>query len=498
MFGWLRIVVLLAAWQVGAAGAEDWPQWGGRDGRNMVSEEKGLPDSFVPGKKRPDGSGIDPATTKNVRWVARLGSQTYGNPTVADGRVFVGTNDADLNDPRYRSTKGGAVKCFDEATGKLLWQFVVPRLETKDPNFNFDNLDLGVCSSPTVDGNRVYLVTNRCEVLCLNVQGAAIWRYDMIGELKVFPQDASNCSVLVHGDLLYVCTSNGVDRSHIKVPSPLAPSLIALDKHTGRLAAFDDEKIGTRMLHGEWSSPSLSEVNGRTLIFYGGGDGLCYAFEALKSIPPTPVPLKKVWWFDCNPPQYKIRDGKPVDYRSGDVREHKGNNNDGTFIGPSEIIATPVFYNNRVYVATGQDPLHGRGKGMLSCIDAARTGDVTITGMIWRYNGLDRSLSTVSVADGLLYVADIRGALHCLEADTGQVCWVHETGAETWGSTLVADGRVYLGTKKSFLVFAAGREPKLLSDIHLGAAAWCTPVTADGVLYVASQRYLWAVQSPRQ
>jgi len=320
----------------------------------------------------------------------------------------------------------------------------------------------------------------------------------MIGELKVFPQDASNCSVLVHGDLLYVCTSNGVDRSHIKVPSPLAPSLIALDKHTGRLAAFDDEKIGTRMLHGEWSSPSLSEVNGRTLIFYGGGDGLCYAFEALKSIPPTPVPLKKVWWFDCNPPQYKIRDGKPVDYRSGDVREHKGNNNDGTFIGPSEIIATPVFYNNRVYVATGQDPLHGRGKGMLSCIDAARTGDVTITGMIWRYNGLDRSLSTVSVADGLLYVADIRGALHCLEADTGQVCWVHETGAETWGSTLVADGRVYLGTKKSFLVFAAGREPKLLSDIHLGAAAWCTPVTADGVLYVASQRYLWAVQSPRQ
>jgi len=504
MFGWscrrwqLCLAMWLTAWQVGAACAEDWPQWGGRDGRNMVSEEKGLPDSFQPGKKRPDGSGIDPATTKNVRWVARLGSQTYGNPTVADGRVFVGTNDADLNDPRYRSTKGGAVKCFDEATGKLLWQFVIPRLETKDPNFNFDNLDLGVCSSPTVDGDRVYLVTNRCEVLCLDVQGVAIWRYDMIGELKVWPQDASNCSVLVHGDLLYVYTSNGVDRSHVKVPSPLAPSLIVLDKHTGRLVAFDDEKIGTRMLHGEWSSPSLGEVNGRTLIFYGGGDGLCYAFEALKSIPPTLVPLKKVWWFDCNPPQYKIHNGKPVDYRSGDVREHKGNKNDGTFIGPSEIIATPVFCNNRVYVATGQDPLHGRGKGMLSCIDATRTGDATITGMVWRYDGLERSLSTVSVADGLLYVADFRGALHCLEADTGHVCWVHETGAETWGSTLVADGRVYLGTKKSFLVFAAGREPKLLSDIRLGAPAWCTPVTADGVLYVASQRYLWAVQSPRQ
>ena len=162
MFGWscrrrqLCFAMWLTAWQVGAACAEDWPQWGGRDGRNMVSEEKGLPDSFVPGKKRPDGSGIDPATTKNVRWVARLGSQTYGNPTVADGRVFVGTNDADLNDPRYRSTKGGAVKCFDEATGKLLWRLVVPvRPKERLPEKAlYGQQKFGVCSSPAVADGR--------------------------------------------------------------------------------------------------------------------------------------------------------------------------------------------------------------------------------------------------------------------------------------------------------------------------------------------------------
>jgi outer membrane protein assembly factor BamB len=492
----------------------------------MVAYERSLPDWFVPGEKKTDGSGIDPATTRNVKWAAQLGSQTYGNPTVSGGRVFVGTNDFAIGDPKYHSTRGGLVKCLDAATGKLLWKLVIPRRETNDPNFNFDNIDLGVCSSPTVDGDRVYLVTNRCEVLCLDVHGMAdgndgpfkdechytagpgkppvapgrgdadiLWRYDMIAEIPVWPQDASNCSVLVHGDFLYVGTSNGVDRSHDRLPYPLAPSLIVLDKKTGRLVAKDAEKIGTRTFHGQWSSPSLGRVGGRTLVFFGGGDGICYAFAALEREPQGVVPLEKVWSFDCNPPSYRFKNGKPIPYRSGDVRLHRGNNNDGKFLGPSEIIATPAFYKNRVYVATGQDPSHGRGRGMLACIDATKTGDITARGKIWTYDKIGRSLSTVSIAGGLLYIAETFGTLHCLDADTGKCCWTHDTKAEIWGSTLMADAKVYLGTQKSFWVFAAGRQKKVLHEIHLGAPVYATPVAANGVLYVASHRYLWAVQA---
>ena len=522
----LQLVLGLVAWSLPGPGAlaADWPQWGGRDGRNMVSDEKGLPDSFVPGEKKADNSGIDLATTQNVRWVARLGSQTLGNPTVAGGRVFVGTNDFAIGDPKYRATRGGLLKCLEESSGRLLWQLVIPRLETNKPQFNFDQLDIGICSSPTVEGNRVYLVNNRCEVICLDVAGMAngndgplrdegqytvgpgkppvepgpkdgdvIWRYDMIGQLAVWPQDASNCSILIHGDFLYVCTSNGVDLSHDRLPNPLAPSLIVLDKRTGRLVAKDEEKIGTRTFHGHWSNPSLGEVGGKTLVFLGGGDGVCYAFEALTTMPRGVVPLKKVWSFDCNPPEYRCKDGKPIAYRAGDVRLHRGNTNDGTYVGPSEIIATPVFYKNRVYVAIGQDPSHGRGRGMLSCIDATRTGDVTRSGAIWRYDKIDRSLSTVSIADGLLYVADVAGQLHCLDAETGQCYWVHQTKAETWGSTLVADGKVYLGTQKGLWVLKAGKEKQVLHHIQLGAPVHNTPIAANGVLYVASNRYLWAV-----
>jgi len=490
----------------------------------MVSAETGIAEFFVPGEKRADGTGIDLATTKNVKWAARLGTQTYGNPTVSGGRVFVGTNDSGLDDPRYKAVKGGAVKCLDEATGRLLWQLVIPPLVTADKKMHFDNMDLGVCSSPTVEGDRVYAVSNRCEVLCLDADGMAdgndgpfveegqytvgagkppvavgpadgdiIWRFDMFGQLPVQPHDASCCSVLVHGDLVYVCTANGMEIGGGRVPLPLAPSLIVLDKRTGRLVAQDDEKIGTRLFHGQWSSPSLGTVGGRTLIFFGAGDGVLYAFEPATPLANACVALKKAFSFDCNPPEYKFRDGKPIDYRTGDVRRKLGNADDGKFTGPSEIIATPVFYKNRVYVAIGRDPRHGRGRGMLTCIDATQTGDVTRTAKVWSYGGMERSLSTVSIADGLVYVADYAGQLHCLDAETGQCYWVHQTKANIWGSTLVADGKVYLGTEKSFWVLAAGRELKVLHEIRLGAPSWCTPIVANGVLYVASQRYLWAV-----
>ena len=69
-----------------------------------------------------------------------------------------------------------------------------------------------------------------------------------------------------------------------KPPAPTAPSLIVLDKKTGRLVASDDARIGPRLLHGQWSSPSLGAVNGRKLVFFGGGDGTCYAFEALSAV----------------------------------------------------------------------------------------------------------------------------------------------------------------------------------------------------------------------
>ena len=527
--------------------AADWPRWGGTAQTNMVSTETGLPDLQPPAGEA--ATRLSAPESPFVKWNVRLGGTTWGNPTATGGRVFVGTAGPDR--------KGGVVKCFDAGTGTLRWQMISPirifdtplRPQTYDKYSHWDYLvathaqthGWGICSSTTVEGDRGYVLTQRGEVICLDLNGLAdgnqgpftdearykggdegpaakidstdadiLWIFDLWTEVMTRPADTFSNAALIHGDLLYISTCNGIERwphwhgKPARPPNPDAPNLVVLDKRTGRLVATDAETIGQRMLHGQWSPPSLGEVDAKTLVFYGGGDGWCYAFEALTEVPQKPVKLRKVWSYDCNPPEYQ---GIGVEnYSLGDkdvVRDAPGDleavakdrathlDDEGRLLSMSEIIGSPVFHQGRVYVTIGRDPRHGPGRGALHCIDAAGAGDVSETGRVWCYQEIDRSLSTPSVVGGLVYTADLTGRLHCLDADTGQCYWTHAAGQETWGSTLVADGKAYLVTRRSFLVFAAGKEKKLLATVRMGGE--CSPIAADGVLYVVLRGSLYAL-----
>jgi outer membrane protein assembly factor BamB len=525
----MHLFILASMLSVPQSGPADWPQWGGRDERNFVSGTTGLPATFRPPGVKIERGKKTPLPGENVRWSAPLGNQTYVTPAVAGGRVFMGTNDKRLDDPRFEKTGGGLLVCLDARDGRLLWQLLMPRLRTKNPKFNFDDLGLGICASPTVEGNRVYIVSSRGEVLCLDVQGQAdgndgpftdegaymadtrtlpdkpgrfdpkeapappapvglkptdgdiLWRYDFLGELDVWPQDAVDGSILIHGDHLFVCTSNGVDRSHSNVPSTNAPNLIVLDKKTGKLLAAC-EPLGKAIFHGDWSSPALARVGARTLVVWGGGDGVCYAFDAAFDPGPEGKPgkLRRVWWFDANPPHNRFRAGKRLPY-----------NKNGE--GPSEIIATPVVVKDRVYVAVGQDSRHGPGPGCFSCIDATKEGDVTESGKLWQCFDVERSFSSAAVYDGLVFIADYRGILRCLDADTGKEYWAHDLGGRVFASPLVADGRVFIGDEAGrVIVVAAGKEKKVLAEVKFDSAVYSSPVAAGGILYLASQRMLFA------
>ncbi len=513
--------------------AADWPQWGGTPARNMYSPETNLPVLVSPGSVR-EGNNDPAVAPKCLHWKAKLGSQSYGNVTVARGKVFVGTNNDFPRDPQHEGDRS-ILLCLDEQTGEFLWQLVIPKLAAGKVN---DYESLGVLSSSTVDGNRVYIVTSRCEVMCLDIEGMAngndgpftaeadymvkdvivnrgqsnaspappakvgpkdadiIWVYDMMDELGAFPHNAANSSVLVDGDIVYVCTSNGQDWTHSNVPSPVSPSVIALDKKTGRLLGEDDAGSGPRVFHGQWSSPALGEVDGRKLVFFGGGDGWCYAFDAHPVSEAGQALLKTVWKFNCNPPEYLLKDGQPIKY--------------GSTEGPSEVDATPVFYKNRVYVATGQDPEQGDGVGRLVCIDATGTGDLTQKGLVWDFKKIHRSLSTVSIdpATGLLFVADFSGMVYCLDADSGRLYWQHDLKSAIWGSTLIADGKVYVGNEDGDLVvFAASKEKQVLTKnrvdgreqngINFGEPLYGTPVAANGSLYIQTHTRLYSFQNKK-
>ena len=160
------IATVLAA---SAAQAADWPMWGGTPSRNMVAEASGIPDDINSGKFLPKSETIDPKSTKNVRWVSKLGSQAYGSPVVVGGRVYVGTNNESPRDPNQKGDRG-VLMCFDEKSGEFLWQLLVPKVGAgKVSDWEY----VGLCSSVAIEGDRGYVVTNRGEIVCFDVKGIA-------------------------------------------------------------------------------------------------------------------------------------------------------------------------------------------------------------------------------------------------------------------------------------------------------------------------------------
>ncbi len=489
-----------------AAQGSDWPQWGRDHTRNMVSGATGLPDSFSPGSFIGNTEEIDIATSTNIKWIAKLGSQAYGNPTVAGGRVFVGTNNEVPRDPRLVGDRS-CVYVFDEETGEFQWQLSVPKLGTgKVSDWEF----LGICSSPAVEGDRVYLVTNRCEIMCLDVNGMSngndgpyqdegqymagpgnpavevtetdadiIWITNMIDECGVFPHNITTCSVLIVGDRIWTSTSNGVDYGHVETPAPNAPSLIVLDKNTGELIGEEASGLSQRIFHSNWSSPAYLKTDETELGIFGGPDGVLYAFK------PEPVKdedgynvLEEAWRFDCNPPEYRTDE-------DGTQRRY------ATRKGPSEVLATPVVYDGNVYALIGQDPEHGEGFGNLVCVDA--TGKE-----VWSYKKINRSMSTMSIVNDLVFAADYSGMLYCLDAKTGEEYWIHDTFAHIWGSTLVADGRIFVGTEDGFLmVLPATKEysKENVVEIDFTAPIYSSPIAANGALYIATHTHLFAIEN---
>jgi len=497
---------LIAAGRLDAA---DQPQWGEAWTRNLVSAEKDLPDAFDAGQRDPATGEIDLKSTEKVKWVARLGDITYGTPIVAGGRIYVGTNNGKPRDERIQGDRG-VLMCFDEKNGAYLWQLNLPKLTWIKWS---DWFHIGITSPPTIEGDRAYLVSNRGEVMCLDVDGMAdgndgplvdegrlmaeegqppltpgkqdadiLWLLDIPRELKAEPHNAANASVLVHGDLLYVPTANGVEWTHKFVVHPEAPNMIAVDKRTGRLVARDDFNIGPDITHGQWTSVALGRVGEKELGLFGSGSGVLYAFEMLRPSaadgPAQKIPC--VWKFHGHP-LAQTQDHVAPDHQ-----------HDSTSY---QVTAMPVFHKNRVYLTFTQEPFHRMKLGWLVCIDATKTGDVTRNGLAWSYDKIGSSTSTVAIADGLVYAAGFDGRLHCLDAETGEVYWVQEVGGPLASSPLVADGKVYLGNdRQQFWILAAGKQPKVLATIRMRDKISATATAANGVLYVATWKHLYAIE----
>jgi outer membrane protein assembly factor BamB/HEAT repeat protein len=404
----------------------------------------------------------DPATGRNIVWSVQLGSETFGRPVVVGDTVYLGTNNARPRNPAYEED-AGVLMAFRATDGTFLWQDVTPRVERGLREFLLPS----TTSAPHVEGNRLYYVTAECQLRCLDTQTAdVVWELDMCARLGVFPHEATNSDVLPVGDLLMVSTSNGQNEGHTRVPSPRAPSLIAVDKHSGDVV-WRAVGAGGQVLHGQWSSPVAANVNGRMQVLFGGGDGWLRAYDAASG--------HELWRFDGNP-----KDARTLP-RPG-------------VLSRSAIIASPVFADGRVFVAMGQSPGHGNGPSLIYAISPNGQGDVTGSRLLWTSRAVGRVVGTPVVKDGLLYVGDLGGTIHCLDAATGAHVWKHETHEAIWGCFLLAGDRLYVGgVEGTMTVLRAGRRKELLATIEMDAPLYSRPAVVGDALYVATANRLYRI-----
>jgi outer membrane protein assembly factor BamB len=456
-----------------------WPMLGGRWTRNMANTAAGnLPADWC----------VESGRRRNVRWTADLGTQSYAGPVIADGKVFVGTNNGSPRDKAVVGPKA-VLMCFAAEDGKFLWQTVHDM--PADGRFKSDR-DCGLCSTPCVEGERHYYVTPAGVVVCgHNDTGAVVWRCNLADRLHVVPYDVARCSPLVADGLVMVLIGNGVESRAGDAQVPAGQVVVALNQENGEVA-WHRVLPGRTVNLGSWSSPAVIGVGEGRQVICTGSDAWLYTLDVKTG--------KLVWKCNCNPQRHRLDADKKSDLA---------------------FLATPVIENSRCYIGLGVRP--GSESSLpysyLLCLDITGTGDVSPrtldaqdpanqgSALIWAYGGplhppprdgravrFGSTGSTCALYHGFVHIAEHAGYVHCLDAKTGVRYWEDELHSSISSSPYYADDKVFIATEdQQVVIYKHGKERMVLGRVEMDDAIGSSPVVADGVLYVATHSRLYAI-----
>ena len=509
------------------AAAADWPQWGGSPMRNNApgADVGPLPAQWNVGRFDPDSGRWDSQFARNVRWVARLGTYTYGSPVIAGGSVFCGTNNgAGWLKGRPATIDAGLPALLPPRRRGLPMAALLRRSWL--PATISISARSGVCSAPLVEGDRLWVVTNRCEVVCVDLgrssgrqEAVVVWRLDMIGQLGA---GAAQHEQLLADRRRRTAPGRHRQRRRSDAPprcAPRGPPVFSPWTSDRAKSVWADSSPGQNILHGQWASPAFAP-NRR-----GSPGDLSRRRRLALQLPP-----------DAGG---KTRAALEVRLQSEAV---------GVEAGGGGRPRHPRRHAGRctataIYIATGEDPEFGGGaQGRLWRIDARKRGDTSAelvfdklgrplpprrisaadpaagdvvrpnpnSAAVWQYVGdqgpkaefktvMHRTLGMAAIKDDLLVVADLAGVVHCLDVSTGKVHWTFDMMSPVWGSPLLADGKIFVGDEDGDVrVFRLSPRLEVLGENNMGGPVQTTPAAVNGILYIATRNHLFAIgKDPR-
>jgi outer membrane protein assembly factor BamB len=375
----------------------DWPQWRGPD-RSGASKELGFLRQW-------------PTSGPPVVWSASNLGAGYGSIAASGNRIFV----------QGMRNRQSVVSVLNRADGKEVWSKALGPAQDNDRG-------PGPRGTPTVDGDRVYVLTENGDLACLRTQdGAVVWQRNILREFgaRNIPWLLSE-SPLIDGDRVIV------------TPGGRGAGMVALDKMTGKTIwtskELDDEA--------GYASPVVADVQGvRTVMTLTAEAGV----------------------------GVRASDGKLM-WRYPRVANTTAN------------IATPVFADDKVFYSSS----YGTGGALLGL--RAQGGAVTAQ-EIYFTREMQNHHGGVVVVSGYLYGFN-NSILTCLEFATGRMMWRHRSVGK--GSLTYADGHLYILSEDNVVGLveatpAAYREKGRFEIRDQGWPSWAHPVISGGRLYVRNQ-----------
>lgn len=427
-FAFLLIVVLFSP-SAFAQESFDWPQWQGPE-RNAISKERGL-------------LQVWPEKGPPLAWKVKGLGSGMGGVAISQGRIYTSGDSGD-------SSWALALK---ESNGELLWKAKLGR----GGEVGMSVTPAGPRSTPTVDGDRLYLLSQFGELVCYTTEGKEVWRTDFVKDHGgVVPTWGYAESVLIDGDKL-IC-------------SPGAPNaaLLALNKMTGKVIWRSEVPTRGGANAGGQSGrrggpPSRQPEAGANyassiaIDFEGVRQYVQFTTKTLAGFSATDG--KALWQFD------------PV--------------------AANITCSTPIYQDGLVF---GSSAYEGGGGAVKLSKEA--NGKIKAT-QVYFTNHMRNHHGGMIVVDGALYGAaggNEGGFLVCLDFQTGQVLWRERQAPK--GALALADGRLYLRAESGTMLLI---EPNREKYIERGRfeqpertreQAWPHPVIANGKLYVRDQDLL--------
>lgn len=382
------------------AGEDDWPQWQGPD-RTGLSKEVGLLKKW-------------PETGPPLVWSIRSLGDGYGSLAIKGDRIYV------------QGTQGNdsVVFCLNREDGKTLWKAPLSRRLTQYRGN-------GPRGTPTVDGQRLYVLTESGNLACLQASGGAIlWSRNILKDFA-----AGNPSWLISESPL-------IDGNHVIVtPGGRDASIVALDKLTGKTI---------------WTSRGLSDPAGYASCLAADVRGVrtIIGFTARAGV------------------GVRARDGKLM-WRYSPVANRTAN------------IATPIFHGNKVFYTSA----YGTGSALL---ELKVEGDEVKAEEVYFSKNMQNHHGGVVLVDGYLYGFS-GNILTCMEFETGKRIWRNRSVGK--GTLTYADGHLYLLSEKNVVGLAEATPDGYLERGRFriedqGWPSWAHPVVSGGRFYIRNQGML--------